>query len=215
MTRRPLIIGQAPPRSAGPDYVPLSIGCGPRLAAMMGEAGSEFFQLFDTANVLDHYPGPAPGGHGDQFPMSEARPAAACMLQSGLMCGRIVTLLGHGVAHAFDFEVDVLRVYPAVIVHGSEILPDGRAVRPCIQRSDVNAIELYAHGIMFERAGPPCVAGACPVALCVVPHPSGLNRWWNSRENRANASDFLRGLAAAAVTARDSGAFRSSVGVSR
>lgn len=33
----------------------------------------------------------------------------------------------------------------------------------------------------------------CPVFL--VPHPSGVNRWWNEPENRRRARDFLVSLA--------------------
>lgn len=29
--------------------------------------------------------------------------------------------------------------------------------------------------------------------VAVVPHPSGVSRWWNCPENRARASAFLRG----------------------
>jgi uracil-DNA glycosylase len=34
--------------------------------------------------------------------------------------------------------------------------------------------------------------GACLVA--VLPHPSGINRWWNEPKNRRAAERFLRGL---------------------
>lgn len=31
--------------------------------------------------------------------------------------------------------------------------------------------------------------------VCVVPHPSGINRWWNDERNRRVAERFLAGLA--------------------
>lgn len=34
--------------------------------------------------------------------------------------------------------------------------------------------------------------GACGAWVAVVPHPSGIVRWWNSEENRARAGEFLR-----------------------
>jgi hypothetical protein len=37
-------------------------------------------------------------------------------------------------------------------------------------------------------------SGALEVAM--VPHPSGLNAWWNSPENRSAAAAFLRGALA-------------------
>jgi uracil-DNA glycosylase len=31
-----------------------------------------------------------------------------------------------------------------------------------------------------------------PVLVCVIPHPSGVNRWWQERANRLRARSFLR-----------------------
>jgi uracil-DNA glycosylase len=31
-----------------------------------------------------------------------------------------------------------------------------------------------------------------PVLVVVIPHPSGVNRWWNRRKNRLQARSFLR-----------------------
>lgn len=39
---------------------------------------------------------------------------------------------------------------------------------------------------------------ACPTGqgglVWLMPHPSGINRWWNDRENKKSAEAFLRGL---------------------
>lgn len=40
----------------------------------------------------------------------------------------------------------------------------------------------------------PVVAGFnCVFMAAVVPHPSGINRWWNDRKNRRKAEKFLHG----------------------
>jgi len=55
-----------------------------------------------------------------------------------------------------------------------------------LSRTDVEALgwrSLTVAGHAFE--------------LAVVPHPSGVNRWWNEEGNRLAAAEFLRATAAA------------------
>ncbi len=42
------------------------------------------------------------------------------------------------------------------------------------------------YGIYSERA--------CTVRCAILPHPSGINDWWNKTQNRANARAFLLNL---------------------
>lgn len=41
------------------------------------------------------------------------------------------------------------------------------------------------------------------VRLAIIPHPSGLNRWWNTPENAAAAGAFVRACVADVVAARE------------
>lgn len=47
------------------------------------------------------------------------------------------------------------------------------------------------------------------VDCAIIPHPSGLNRWWNDLANVEAAGEFLRGLAAHVLKAKDSHPWRS------
>jgi hypothetical protein len=42
-------------------------------------------------------------------------------------------------------------------------------------------------------------AGHLGFEFSVVPHPSGINTWWNDEDNRRAASHFFRGLAETAI----------------
>lgn len=49
----------------------------------------------------------------------------------------------------------------------------------------------------FGEKGAPLFENLCECPerpVYAVPHPSGVNRWWNAPENRLLALDFLRGL---------------------
>jgi len=142
---KPLIVGQAPgPAGAkgraldGED----ARGSGARLAAVMGIDLSRFLELFDTANLLECWPGSA-GGKGDAFPLAAARARA----QAFDAPNRVVILLG---------LTTVARVFG---IPGSQ---------PVLR--------------FFPLAGR---------AFAVVPHSSGIVRWWNVKANRKAAAAFL------------------------
>lgn len=142
----PLIIGQAPGASGGPE--PLAGRCGQRLADLCGLSLEHYLARFERRNLLLAFPGK--DGKGDAFPEEEARDAAIAIIGTGMMLNRRTVLLGQGVARAFGLslsECDNLRWY---------------GVRSLI-------------------------------AVC--PHPSGVNRWWNVRENTEAARVFWTTLA--------------------
>ena len=99
---KPLIIGQAPGRSAQPGERALEgeskNGAGARLARCMGlESPARLFELFDTVNLLECWPG-SKGAKGDAFPRASARMRAQTMV----FPNRVIILLGRNVASAFD-----------------------------------------------------------------------------------------------------------------
>lgn len=47
----------------------------------------------------------------------------------------------------------------------------------------------------YRLLNPENYADVLSQKMCVVPHPSGINRWYNRRENRDIVSKFLRELA--------------------
>ena len=96
---RTIIVGQAPGPTADPRD-PLGSGrSGDFLVTLSGAISREQFdRYFERRNLLDHYPGPR-GPKGDAFPISEARHAAAWLVQE--LHGRRVILLGDGVREAF------------------------------------------------------------------------------------------------------------------
>lgn len=145
--RRPIIVGEAPPRG-GEGRPAFSGYAGRRLAALAGVA--ELSDAFDAVNILDEWPGPQ--GKGSAFP--DALAARAAMRLRGLLEGRLVIVAGRRAARALGLRAGYLE---------------------------------------------PVDAGWC--AAAVLPHPSGVNRWWNDPANRRRASAFLAAAARGRVWA--------------
>jgi len=101
---RPLFIGQAPGHP-GPVR-PLEGRNGKRLASLLGVSVEEYLSGTDRVNLLNEYPGRA--GNGDAFPLDAARAAAREMLPR--LKGRVVILLGRGVARAFGVRANFLEI---------------------------------------------------------------------------------------------------------
>lgn len=137
---RPLLVGEAPSRTSGPD--PLSGACGARLAGFCSLSAREFGSTFDRANVLATWPGSA--GKGSAFPLALARERAAA-LRRRFRGGRTVILLGRRVARAF--------------------------------------------GLAEQHYFEPVWVGRSPVF--VVPHPSGVNAWFNDPAHARQMRMFL------------------------
>lgn len=101
-SRRVVLIGQAPCRKGDPSK-PLTGSSGLKLAQLAGvEFPGEYARLFERVNVLREYRGPAAGGKGDAFPLSEARAAAKALMPE--LRGRVVVVLGRNVARAFELH---------------------------------------------------------------------------------------------------------------
>lgn len=138
---KPIIMGQAPARimRSHKAFDGLS---GQRLIKFMGlPTIMHLHHLFDCRNLMDKYPGRA--NVGDMFPQHEA--SLAARLQARDLLGRVVVILGRGVAESFDLGWTPWLTWV-------------------------------------------CVRGA---KVSVVPHPSGVNRWWNDETNLRNGRSFL------------------------
>lgn len=137
-----------------------------RLLKHTGYTLREYLRLFARDNLLHELP--PRGGKGRQFPAKLAkeqapRVHAAALKHEGTL------LLGRRVASAFQWclmvESEGLR-RPGPLVRASKV--------PYLQWhmafSELNQKEFWA---------------------VIVPHPSGINTWWNDPDNRALARDFF------------------------
>lgn len=114
------------------------------MAGLMGMDREVFLRSFRRARLFSKYPGPAPGGQGDAFPMKEARRRARVLQDRLLSEADRVVFVGRAVSTAFGFSSPYL----------------------CWEKWQ------------GRRAA-------------VIPHPSGVNRWWNDADNTAAARAFL------------------------
>lgn len=183
-------IGQAPSRDTD-GKLPFSGRSGKKLAALMGMSHEEFGRRFVFMNVLDYFPGK--NGKGDAFPMAEAKAKASQMDLSGY---ELVILVGKRVAEAFEIRnVPMFRLLE--VRQSVGLLGAGRQFRAVFRDVDKphDAITVLGetdkrHSFLLEEV----FKGA------VIPHPSGVNRWWNDPLNENEAREFLRSL----VNDRDS-----------
>lgn len=101
MTRRGLIVGQAPARSAGPDTRPWDSASGKRLATMMGTDLETLLETFDTTNLNEELAGT--NGKWDLFDETVAEHKAAYLRRSILSEYDVVLACGARVAKALGF----------------------------------------------------------------------------------------------------------------
>ncbi len=161
---------------AARPHLPLVIGEAPNRDGAGSEKIGRVCEIFATGrlathgdvarlertNLLKAWPGAS--GSGSAFPMKEARPAATVLLRS-TQRGRRLLHVGTRVAAAFDL------------------------LRPT-----------YGYLNWFEVAWKPHEEGpkrsdsvrALRREVAVVPHPSGLNRWWNDPDNVSQAEAFFK-----------------------
>lgn len=122
-------------------------------------------------NLLDEHPGRA--GAGSAFPIAAGRRAAGSLLRA------------LGAAHGggtWDLaSIDVSRHW---LAGTGVLLLAGRRVASCFPEAPRDYFELGTILLDPNRG--------LDVEVAVVPHPSGVNRWWNEAGNRATAADFVR-----------------------
>ncbi len=159
--RKTLIVGQAP----GKDTVgkPAFSGkSGPKFAKLLGIDHDRLWDEFEVVNLVDRYPGSA--AKGDNFPMDEAREKVARLRAAGLP--ERVILVGKNVARAFG-------------LHKPMPTPFGP----------------YAHVLKFfewyDDPDDERTDTQYPPRFCIVPHPSGVSRFWNDPDNVRAAKEFM------------------------
>lgn len=141
---KPLLIGEAPAPSAKKGDPAFSSRSGDRLTKLLG---CSLFDVFETVNLLQEYPGS--DEKGSRFPFGVAKEAATKLLVE-VDRDRHLILAGKRVAAAFGME---------------------------------NA--KYFHTVTLKPV---------PIQITVIPHPSGVNFWWNKPENVEFAKGWLKAL---------------------
>lgn len=188
-----LLVGQAPSRDTcgGP---PFSGRSGRRLADLAGVEHSRLGEVFALVNLLDRWPGK--NGRGDAFPMSEARAAAARL---DLSKHDVVVLVGRNVARACGLKDAGYFKHHEVAAP----LADGKGqyvdqVGEQWIGFPAPTIPAQVQGKMGKGLGAGCATFKA-VTVFVIPHPSGVNRWWNDAANEQKARRFMEELRHAAA----------------
>lgn len=156
------MIGEAPSRTSDP-FRPLTGKSGRFLRALCGWSEYRFRTGLELRNLLSRYP----GRHrkGARFPIDDARAMARLLTWERAMDDRDVVFLGWRVARAFGLE----RSFDGYLTW----TPFDRGVF-------IDQHGGYGFSMSWYR---------CRVA--VLPHPSGVNRWWNQPRNALAARAFL------------------------
>lgn len=143
------------------------------MLAHTGWDESTYLLRFLRTNSLPFCPPRA--GKGRQFPVPEARKAAPALwsrhCEPDAVLGPIVL---HRVLLVGRRQVPVYRWYDGET--------DARIAQCCL--------EPFTWAVAQSHSDPTCTL----VRACWVPHPSGVNRWWNHGANRRRARAFFSRL---------------------
>ena len=175
MTKTYLLVGEALPRG---ELRRLEVELALRASGLhptLGNVGLrgnllEFVRRTTHVNLLEDYPGPA--GKGSAFPIVETR-LSARRLVDVLAAGPRFTDSGTCTAK-WAFGGRLFALPSLVILCGARV---GQAFG-------------LGDAEYFRRHRPRDMG--CPAV--VVPHPSGVNRWWNDAANEDSARRFLARL---------------------
>jgi hypothetical protein len=178
-----LIVGEAPAKDLSKKNLDVSLACrsiGRRpVTGILTLLRDEHERLFDFVmhcrhvNLLDYWPGPG-HGKGSAFPMDEAR----------LKARELVEAIRIPVPRTRLQTVRSFHVWNGVKFYKPKVvLLCGHRVASAFM---IHRAKYFVTDLECRR-----VAGLPTV---VVPHPSGLNRWWNEPQNREQGKMFLDGL---------------------
>lgn len=183
MKRTYLIVGEAPSKDRSKKHLDVALAC--KSVQRRPVAGTmrwldenhpllfEFTMQTVHVNLLKQWPGPSPDGHGYDFPLDEGRDGAAEFVRD---VATPSALSVEGVRFC-QYRGRRFRVPDLVMLAGRRVARAFRMPR---------ASEYFVIDPECKRvAGLPAV---------IVPHPSGINRWWNEPLNRRLAKGFLEGL---------------------
>lgn len=133
-----------------------------------------------------------------QAPSRDSDPARPFSGRSGRFLERLAGLPEGGLAVAFELANLVDR-WPGASPRGKGDRFPKNLARLAADRFDLRGRTVVFAGLAVARAfgfaKPPVGFAPHRGGLCVViPHPSGVNLWWNDPTNRALAADVLRSL---------------------
>lgn len=161
-----LIVGEMPTERAGLERAFEGSGSADRLCRLLGVQPGQLHVVVDTLNVFD---GPMPKWNSEEARRNGDQ-LRALFAQKGyshvLLCGRRV-----GQALRLSTSEPYFqwgRLWP----HPSEEITRRKAERWTI----IPVKDVYPQ-------------------VALIPHPSGLSRWWNERENRLTAMRFMAEMA--------------------
>ena len=142
-----------------------------RLLEHTGYDLATYLRIFERDNLLRE---PQPRtGKGRAFPIDLARARVPAVFERCLeLRTNSVLMLGRRVASAFNWI--------KVVKSGRDMAVDGS-----VAAADV---EFFGgiFGVTFGRR---------VLKATIVPHPSGVNRWWSNKGNQASARGFFSALA--------------------
>ena len=162
-----LLLGESP--AAGTQHDPeswLAPGSSASADRLLKFTGYSEDEYLDTftRDNLLHHL-PKRSGKGRSFPLSRAKRQVERIFRKRWWPNQHIVMLGRRVATAFEwYRWD-------------------KVVGP-IKHSDLEYLKWYR--VMNRWGG--------TIRAAVVPHPSGVNRWWNDANNRRRARKFFREL---------------------
>lgn len=163
-----LLLGESP--AAGTEYdreswlAPGSSKSADRLLKFTGFSAQDYLCTFSRDNLLHHLP--KRSGKGRNFPIESARQQTRRIFQEHDLAKGFV-MLGRRITSVF-------RWYEW---------------GPTIRSAPTSKLKYLKWYKVMPTAG---FGG--PTWAAVVPHPSGVNRWWNDANNRRRARRFFRKL---------------------
>lgn len=167
-----LIVGQAPVKGQDPDR-PVTGRIAARIAGFMGVTEAEFVAAFDRTNLIREWP-------GKKVVIVEASGPSDLKAQLGKVDSGDAFPMHEARWGAGDL-VDEVTTYERIVLLGGGV---------------AGAFHLDCPGtVPYLRWVHMKVCGSDPeepLPCAVLPHPSGLNRWWNEPRNVGEAQVFLR-----------------------
>jgi uracil-DNA glycosylase len=160
--RLPLLVGEAPGRLTE-GKPPFSGRSGARLEGLLGVGPGELSSHFRVRNLLELWPGY--DGKGAAFPFDMAVVKAGWMVEAGELLESGVIFAGARVERAFLLACE--SGY-------TDAARKGRIPKRALLR-------WYPPQRFFVH-----------VRSATIPHPSGINTWWNEPRNVARVRRFLR-----------------------
>lgn len=170
---RLVLVGQAPSKTSGKrPFAASSISC-IRLAQLLDVFPCDVHLLLDCRNLLQSWPGYTRGnGHGKP---DGARRNGGDHFPWAEACRAAMRLA-------------------ASVPYGSKVIFAGQKVAECFGLRRLVPLAWYE--VDVESAATVIAGMQKVIQVALLPHPSGVNQWYNDTENTQRAASFLRGAVA-------------------